>query len=138
MKKLMIIATLILVSCNSVKDFTKDGILEISSQNKVQVSETTFLKIEKIVLDSRCPKGVACVRAGEVKLILGVYDETDHSEVLLTLDPLNFETNKKFLESRIKLNDQTISAIHVYPEKVAGQTIVLKDYWLKIILEKKN
>ncbi len=138
MKKLIIVVTLILVSCNSIKDFTKDGVLEISSLKKVQVSETTFLKIEKIVSDSRCPKDVNCVRAGEVKLILGVYEQVDRSEVSLTIDHLNFESNKKFLENYIKLNNQMISTIQIYPEKIAGQTIKPQDYLLKIVLEKKN
>ncbi|MBT8260416.1 MAG: hypothetical protein HKO92_10300 [Flavobacteriaceae bacterium] len=47
---------------------------------KIQYGETLFvngLSIEfvKVISDSRCPEGVTCVRAGEAKILINIYQE---------------------------------------------------------------
>lgn len=127
----------LLVACSSTK-FTED-VLTIGTTEKSEVTKDLSFKIEKIISDSRCPKGVQCVREGEVKLTLGVYENNNKTEEIdLVVDYKNFKQNKSFFESKIPLENKNIESIQIFPKKVSGENIQEKEYKLKLIFTDKN
>lgn len=138
MKYFLSLILLTLLSCKSTSSFTKDGFLAIGTQEKVQTKKHTFLKIEKILSDSRCPEGVNCIRAGEVKLLLQINTEEDVIIVPMTIDYKNYEANKKLLEQHIQLDQETITGIQIHPNVKDGERNPSDSYYLKILLAKRN
>ncbi len=124
--------TFLLVACSSTK-FDKD-VLIISTTEKSFVSKELSFKIEKILSDSRCPEGVQCVWAGEVNLLLGVYEnDLKTEEVELKINHQKFTENKSFFESKIPLENKKIEAIQILPNRVEGIQIDEKEYRLKLV-----
>ena len=138
MKYFLSLILLTLLSCKSTSSFTKDGFLTIGTQEKVQTKKHTFLKIEKILSDSRCPEGVNCIRAGEVKLLLQINTEEDVIIVPMTIDYKNYEANKKLLEQHIQLDQETITGIQIHPNVKDGERNPSDSYYLKILVAKSN
>ena len=129
--------TILLVACSSTK-FDED-VMIISTTEKSVVTKDLSFKIEKIISDSRCPEGVQCVRAGEVKLTVGVYENNlKTEEVDLVIDYMNFEENKSFFESKITLKNKKIDTIQIYPKSLSGVTIEEKEYKLKLVFSEKK
>ena len=96
-----------------------------------KLSEEYSFKIKKVISDSRCPEGVACVWAGEVELVLSIYKEgVFYKDEMMTLNFKNFPENKLLLE-KYTLNKK-IRSIEVFPIKQQGIVISMEDYSLKI------
>ena len=99
--------SILIVSCSSTK--FDENILNIGTTEKSDATKDLSFKIEKIISDSRCPEDVQCVRAGEVKLTVGVYDsDSKTEEVDLVIDHMSFEQNKSFFESKIPLKNKKL------------------------------
>lgn len=131
------LTTILLVACSSTK-FDED-VLIIDATDKIAVNKELSFKIEKILSDSRCPEGVQCVRAGEVKLTVGFYEnDSKTEEVDLVIDYRNFEQNKTFFESKIPLKNKKIEAIQILPNRIAGKNIEENEYQLKLIFSDKK
>ncbi len=129
--------TVLLAACSSTK-FDAD-VLIIDATDKSAINNELSFKIEKIISDSRCPEGVQCVRAGEVKLTIGVYESNSETEeVDLVIDYRNFEQNKTFFESKIPLKNKKIEAIQILPNRIAGKNIEENEYQLKLIFSDKK
>lgn len=129
--------SILLVACSTTK-FDED-VLTISTTEKSSVTNDLSFKIEKIISDSRCPEGVQCVWAGEVNLLLGVYENNSKTEeVDLVIDYRNFEQNKTFFESKIPLKNKKIESIEILPNKLEGIQIDEKEYELKLVFLKRN
>lgn len=127
----------LLAACSSTK-FDAD-VLIIDATDKSAINNELSFKIEKIISDSRCPEGVQCVRAGEVKLTIGVYEsDSETEEVDLVIDYRNFEQNKTFFESKIPLKNKKIEAIQILPNRIAGKNIEENEYQLKLIFSDKK
>lgn len=138
MKYFLSLILLTILSCKSTSSFSKEGFITIGTQEKVQTKEHTFLKIEKILSDSRCPEGVNCIRAGEVKLLLQINTQEDVVIIPMTIDYKNFETNKKLLEQYIQLDQEAITGIQIYPNAKDGEKISSDSYYLKVLVAKSN
>ena len=93
------------------------------------------MKISKIISDSRCPEEVSCVWAGEVQLELEIYknQKLEKTETL-SINYKKVEQNKGFFAKYIS-TDKKIKDILVQPTKRESQTIELKEYVLKLVLE---
>lgn len=129
--------TILLISCSSTK-FDED-VLTIGANEKSVVTKDLSFKIEKILSDSRCPEGVNCVWAGEVNLLLGVYEnDLKTEEVELKINHQNFTENKSFFESKIPLESKKIEAIQIVPNRVAGENIEEKEYQLKLFFSENQ
>ena len=129
--------TVLLAACSSTK-FDAD-VLIIDATDKSAINNELSFKIEKIISDSRCPEGVQCVRAGEVKLTIGVYESNSETEeVDLVIDYRNFEQNKSFFESKIPLKNKNIEVIQILPNRIAGKNIEENEYQLKLIFSDKK
>lgn len=121
-----------LVACSSTK-FDED-VLTIGTTEKSVVTKDLSFKIENIFSDSRCPEGVQCVWAGEVHLLLGVYENNlKTEEIELKINHQNFTENKSFFETKIPLENKKIEAIQILPNRVAGENIDEKEYKLIVV-----
>ena len=67
------------------------GTLTLAVGQSVLVAPSIFLKVEKIVSDSRCPTGVTCVWAGETDIALSLKSGSD-SEVFRLSDSARSKT----------------------------------------------
>lgn len=126
--------TILVISCSSTK--FDENLLIISPTEKCLVTKDLSFKIEKILSDSRCPEGVQCVWAGEVNLLLGVYEnDLKTEEVELKINHQKLTENKSFFESKIPLENKKIEAIQILPNRVDGVKIEEKEYQLKLVFK---
>lgn len=132
----ILLVSCVLFSCASQKKNQAVNSLEINTENVQCYNEKIGFKIEKILSDSRCPKGVQCVRLGEVELLISVYHGNKKTEEkTLIIDYKHFEENKLFFESHISLENKKTASISILPEKIAGEQIENHQYILKITFE---
>lgn len=89
------------------------------------------LKFKEVISDSRCPEGVTCVWAGEVKILAEVYegDEKIESLVMVGNTPITWNYGK--LDS-LKLN-----VLSVYPAPKLNQKIPFEDYIVNLRITEK-
>ena len=84
-----------------------------------EIFEQGDLKIKfiKVLSDSRCPKAVTCVQAGEAIALVGVYRGRKLIEKKRLFFPasgsINMKTNMLFSNSEIQFSGM---ALHPYPE----------------------
>jgi hypothetical protein len=129
-----LIALFFLISCAS-KPTSSPNEIVINSTSYSKVGTVYEMKISKISSDSRCPEGVNCVWAGEVQMEMEIYknQKLEHSETLF-INYKKLEQNKHFFAEYLS-TDKKVKDIFVLPAKKQEQTIDLKDYVLKVILE---
>ncbi|PTM11281.1 MAG: hypothetical protein DA407_01955 [Bacteroidetes bacterium] len=89
------------------------------------------IKFDDVITDSRCPKGVTCVWAGEVVVLVTIYNDGKKSEQKkLTLSPtsqLQDLTGNLYITDTLKL-----TAINVFPYPDTKSKIDKKEYGLKV------
>lgn len=129
-----IIILFIFISCASKQVANENEIL-INATLLTKVGNDYEMKISKIISDSRCPEGIECIWAGEVKLELEIYknQKLEKTETL-SINYKTVEQNKGFFAKYIS-TDKKIKDILVQPTKKEGQTIELKEYVLRVELE---
>lgn len=127
-KTISFLVMVFVISCASKKEeVTTDMITN-------KLSEEYSFQIKEILSDSRCPKEVTCVWAGEVKLILSVYKVgVFYKDEPMTVSFQNFTENKLLLEKYT--SNKKIKSIEITPERQQDVKINLKDYSLKIEFE---
>jgi hypothetical protein len=109
--------------------FTKDS-LAINTNIKLHEAvsfEDLIITFEKVLVDSRCPKGVTCVRAGEAKILVSIFkDESflEKKEVVFDAEGYVFENNNMFF----KMKDYKIYATALHPYPNANETIRNESY----------
>lgn len=105
---------------------------------KIQYGETLFVKglnieFEKVISDSRCPEGVACVRAGEAKVLVNIYDGLE----LLESKEMNFYPSSvinKMKPILFKGENILINALSLSPYPEVHHRIPEKMYCLDIAI----
>lgn len=113
--------------------------MTIGTTEKSIVTKDLSFKIEETISDSRCPEGVNCVWAGEVHLLLRVYEKNlKTEEIELKINHQNFTENKSFFETKIPLESKKIESIQISPNRVEGLKIEEKEYQLKLVFSEKN
>ena len=93
------------------------------------------LKFVEVVSDSRCPKNVTCVWAGEVVVLVDVYKDGKKVEQ----KKLTFNSSSQLQNQFANLfasEDLNISAYNVSPYPVYGEKIKSGNYYIQ--LEVKN
>lgn len=91
------------------------------------------LVLKQIVSDSRCPEGVNCIWAGEIKLLVSVYQDKQFvSDETVTVSGKNFQENKDWLVRYLPSTKKNVQSIAVFPYPKEGIKINPKDYYLKI------
>ncbi len=105
---------------------------KIVSKLKMNTSykaENVEVKLVEVVSDSRCPKGVTCVWAGEATVLLDIFKDGEKLE----RKKVTFNSGVKDIFSSEKLS---ISGYNVLPYPEADVKINPDDYYLQ--LEVKN
>lgn len=83
------------------------------------------VKFKKVISDSRCPKQVSCIWAGEVKLLLEFFEDgTSLGEHVVS--GINIPFNDFFGK------DNVLSSLKVYPYPEINDTIEPSEYSLQL------
>lgn len=136
---LLLCITCVFTSINAQTSFTKDS-LSVSSfvgfQQKVDF-EDYQVKFKKVVSDSRCPKDVMCVRAGEAKVLLSIYKKgtfiKDKEVIIHASGYVMEENNLAFNADDFKIYGMTLKP---YPKTTDG--VPDSDYKLEIVFQPKR
>ena len=121
------------IGCAGRDEFTKADLgqefsLRISQTAQIE-DEQLAIRFERIAGDSRCPKGVTCVWAGEINCDVVVTHKGSSSKIILTqpgLTELSAEQTYK--------GYRLIYFVQPYPE--AAKKISTAEYRLKLTVEK--
>jgi len=88
---------------------------------------------KEVVSDSRCPKGVTCVWAGEARVLVDIYEDGKFKEEkMLIINGNNISINFSFGDK-----EYAISAPQLYPYPAANATISKGDYILDLQISEK-
>ncbi|MEH6534771.1 MAG: hypothetical protein V7719_00150 [Psychroserpens sp.] len=136
---LLLSAACSMASVQAQTPFAKDS-LSVSSfvnfQQKVDF-EDYQVKFKKVVSDSRCPKDVMCIRAGEAKVLLSIYKNGKFiKDKEVTIDASGYvmeENNLAFNTDDFKIYGMTLKP---YPKTSDG--IQDEDYKLEIVFQPKQ
>ena len=124
--------------------------ISASAQDEVQI-ETYFaetkvgesfnfnertIRFKEVLVDSRCPSDVTCVRAGEAKILVEIFkDEKSLGEEIITLgaNMNSFKTNlAKFFGEEFD-----IEILSLFPYPKTSRKIKASDYQLKLKVTKR-
>jgi hypothetical protein len=108
------------------------GMLKIT-QKKCLKRKGYQLVFKEVVSDSRCPEGVTCVWAGEVKVDVTLYDGKKLlQDEIITLSPMHKKETFDWFAKYLPKDKRNIKSITVLPSPKQGVKINPKDYFLKI------
>ena len=108
------------------------------THSKIQFGETLYvktieLKFIKVLSDSRCPKTVSCIRAGEAEILVAIYENGVFlKEQKLTFYPLAYKNDALSLYVSKNLK---ISGINLFPYPINPDKISNKDYFVEVLIE---
>ncbi|MEJ6791627.1 MAG: hypothetical protein QNK89_02520 [Lacinutrix sp.] len=136
MKKILFIVTLLFVFVVSAQDST-----EVKAQTPKIISKLMFgktiavdnleFKFVTLESDSRCPKGVQCVRAGEAIVLIDVFKNgTKIEQKRLIFSPnaqLQNSLGNLFSSKKIKVTGFNIAPYPEYRNKIKP-----KDYFIQL------
>ncbi|PHS03730.1 MAG: hypothetical protein COA88_15150 [Kordia sp.] len=134
MKKILLIAILMCSSLNANAQ-KKDSILvtsivKIEVANRVQIDENLAIELVEVLSDSRCPKNVQCIRAGEAIILVNIYKNGKiEQQEKLTIYPTSIQKNVLLILSS-KLTKTTAISLYPYPNGV--DKIELSNYCLEL------
>lgn len=135
MKKLTFLMITLIAFNGFSQDRTFDK-LESLSLGQSYSNALMTIKFDKVLTDSRCPKNVMCVRAGEAKVLVSVYEDGKFvTKKELIIDASNYiseENNSAFVSSLV-----SIYAVGLYPYPTTENPIPQQEYRLKIGTEIK-
>jgi hypothetical protein len=125
---LFVLATMLAQPASDVKQVTLKQEFEVKVGEKVSV-EALRLSFTGVAEDSRCPKGVECIWAGNAKVTLRVSRAGKHSA------QINLNTG---IEPKHKLYDGydiKLVSLNPYPQK--GEKIKRGDYVATVVVTRK-
>ena len=91
------------------------------------------LQLKSVIDDSRCPEGVDCIWAGEVKIVVMVYkDRKFLNETTMTVSSKQLAENTAWFSKYVPSGKKNIKNISVFPYPKEGNPIDPKAYYIKI------
>jgi hypothetical protein len=127
MKKLLLLLTLLF----SISFFAQAPIK--ITPKKCIAKKGYHLKLKSVFNDSRCPEGTTCIWAGEVSVIVEVYNDKKFlEEKTLTFNSKNREENNVWFS---KYFSGKIKGVGVGPAKKEGVVANLKNQYINVIFE---
>ena len=113
---------------------------------EVKITATKCIKrkgyqiiLKEVLSDSRCPEGVTCIWAGEVQIVVSLYQNKKFIEdKTITFSALHNEENADWFSSYLPPCQKKIKSIGVSPYPKEGKPIHPKDYSIKIRYLKEN
>lgn len=127
MKKLLLILTLLF----SISFFAQS---EIKITSKKCIPKKGFhLKLKSVFNDSRCPEGTTCIWAGEVSVVVEVYNDKKFvEEKTLTFNSKNREENNSWFA---KYYPKKIKSVGVNPYPKEGVVVKEKRKYITIAFD---
>lgn len=96
-------------------------IQKVNYQEEMTVGDVTVV-FEGVLVDSRCPKAVTCVRAGEAKILVSIYEGDElieEKELIFQADgSISEETNLIYSTEELRLLAVGIEPYPVYPDSL--------------------
>lgn len=127
MKKLFLFFTIL---CSV--SFYAQTELKITSKKCIPKREY-HLKLKRIFNDSRCPDGTTCIWAGEVSVVVEVYNDKKFiEEKTLIINTKNTVENTQWFS---KYYSKKIKSIAVFPYPKEGVIVKDKKKYIKIVFE---
>jgi hypothetical protein len=91
------------------------------------------LQFVKIISDSRCPKNVMCIRAGEAEVLVTIYENGKFlKQQKLTFYPIVNGNGALEVYTSSGLN---ISGMQLYPYPEHAKDVSPEDYFLELLIE---
>ena len=120
------------IGCAGSDEFVKADLgrefsLRIGQTAQIE-NEQLAIRFNGIAADSRCPRGVQCFWAGEVKCDMVVTLNGESSNITLTQSGADQSSEATYQEYRF------IYSVEPYPE--AGKQIAAEDYRLNLTIDK--
>ncbi len=130
---LFVILTLFAAGCGSSSQSLRPGQITLKPGQRAADAprgiEVTFVKV---LQDSRCPQGMLCIRAGDVRVLLEVRRGTESFQNTLTLGDLSDGSI-----NAIAVGIYQITLIQVIPFRQISQTIDPASYEITLDIQVK-
>ena len=141
MKKILFLITILITSLSFAQDSTTTKkvtppkiVTKLNFGESVQF-EDIRLKFVEVVQDSRCPKAVQCIWAGEVIVLVDVFKNGNKVEQKkLTINP-TFSL-KKQLGNLFSSEEISVYGFNVLPYPVSSNKIPMEDYYIQLDVRK--
>ena len=118
----------VFVQC-SCKQKIDENVIVISQ--KLENKSGFELRLKNIVSDSRCPEGVTCIWAGEVSVVIELYnDKKLVEEKALVFNSKNAEANKEWFQ---KYYSNNIKSVSVLPDPKEGVVVKPEKNYLSVV-----
>jgi hypothetical protein len=140
MKSIVFIIALLFSSIGTSQDSIKIKVETPKIVTKLQLGKLMHfdgvdVKFVKVVTDSRCPKGVSCVWAGEAKVLIAIYKgnkEVEQKEIVFnTANQYAGALANIFASETLNVTGYTLSP---YPEY--GKEIKNDEYYIQLDVKK--
>lgn len=132
MKKILFIAILIF-SYSLFAQSNKDISFLKIKQNSCIKKKGYSLVFKDVLSDSRCPVGVSCIWAGEIKVMVAVYqDKKILKEETVTISGTSSQENIAWFSQYLPADKRKIESVNVLPYPKEGVKIKSKEYYIQI------
>jgi len=141
MKSLLLIIILLATSSGFAQDsihVTKVNpprlVTKLQLGKSYQLGNLDF-KFAEVLQDSRCPKNVNCIWAGEVVISIDVFENGNKiNQKKLSISAKSYIQN--LLGNLFKSEGLTVSVFNVLPYPVSGKKTKLEDYYIQLDIRK--
>lgn len=122
----------------------QNGIIKdsLSVSKDLLINETMFfenikISFSRVIQDSRCPKTVMCVRAGEADIELIINKESNLSETIKTrIDASGFVSERNNLIA--ETDNYKLYAFSLSPYPTDSEPVDQKNYVLEVVIKPKQ
>lgn len=107
--------------------------VKVEFARKIAIDTTLEVEFVKVLSDSRCPKNVQCVWAGEAKILVKIYRNGvfDSEQELTISSRVIAATILEKLSSKLT----TMKAIHLFPYPDIAVETSKNDYYIEFSIE---
>ncbi|MDD5288814.1 MAG: hypothetical protein PHY28_06885 [Dehalococcoidales bacterium] len=129
---LILVSGVVLLSgCSSASKASLGSEFTLSVGQSTRIaSESMDIKFVDVIEDSRCPKGVTCIWAGQVSCAIEITKDNTENPITLT-DSAGTGSSEGYIFQNYKI----VCTVSPYPE--AGKPIADGDYRLSITVAKE-
>lgn len=103
------------------------------TQNSCIKKNGNSMVLKEVLSDSRCPIGVNCIWAGEIKVVVSVYQNRKFiKEETISILGSKSQENIAWFAQYLPADKRNIKSVSVVPHTKEGVIINLKDYYIQI------
>ncbi|MGB1270068.1 MAG: hypothetical protein ACPG45_10045 [Flavobacteriaceae bacterium] len=106
------------------------SVVKVALTEKIALDERVSIELVEVLSDSRCPKNVQCIWAGEAQILVNIYKKGQKMrQEILTLHPAAIQENVfQLLSSKLT----KVTAVHLRPYPNGIDKVALGDYSLEL------